>query len=392
VIELLFWGLALVVLYAYVGYPLLIAVAAWLRPAPSGKHDGGFTPTVGIVVVVYNEEVLLETKLENCLDLDYPRHLLDVLVVSDGSTDGTERIAASMADRGVRLVSLPEQRGKASALNEGVSRAKGEILVLTDVRQRLAPDAVRRLVAHFADASVGAVSGELHLEGNNGHADAVEGVRAYWEYEKFVRQMESRFDSTVGVTGAFYALRSDLFVPLDPRTILDDVAIPMSVVQSGRRVLFDGAADAFDRISDDAAREYRRKVRTLAGNFQLIALRPGLLNPLRNRLLWQFVSHKLVRLLVPWCLLLLLLLSARLAITRGGVYTAVLAAQVAGYGLAAAGWSQERQGRALGLLTIPYSFVLLNVAAAQGLFAFLLRTQTAAWRGREVSDAVDGEA
>jgi poly-beta-1,6-N-acetyl-D-glucosamine synthase len=235
------------------------------------------------------------------------------------------------------------------------------------------------------------VSGELHLEESNGHADAVEGVRAYWEYEKFVRRMESRFDSTVGVTGAFYALRSDLFVPLDPRTILDDVAIPMSVVLSGRRVLFDGAADAFDRISDDAGREYRRKVRTLAGNFQLIALRPGLLNPLRNRILWQLVSHKLLRLVVPWCLLALLLLSAGLAVTRGGIYAAAFAAQVAWYGLAAAGWSRERQGHPLGFLSVPYSFVLLNLAAVQGLFAFLLRTQTAAWRGGEVSSA-DGKA
>src|SRR5439155_446213 len=208
------------------------------------------------------------------------------------------------------VAAAPGPPGKVAALNEAVPLASGEILVLTDARQSLAPDAVRRLVAYFADPTVGAVSGELHLLPSPG--SPVEGVGLYWKYEKLIRKAESRFDSTVGVTGAFYALRKELFLPIDPRTILDDVAIPMRVALAGRRVLFAPEARAWDHVEESAAREYRRKVRTLAGNYQLVALYPALLHPLRNRLLWQLASHKLARLAVPWCLLVLFLASARL--------------------------------------------------------------------------------
>jgi glycosyltransferase involved in cell wall biosynthesis len=375
--ELAFWLSAAVVLYAYAGYPALIALAAWLRPAPRVQKKE-ITPAVTLLIVVRNEEECLEEKLRNALALDYPRERLEILVASDGSTDGTEAIAARFAARGVRLLALAPG-GKAAALNEAVPRAGGDILVLTDARQTLAPDAVRRLAAYFADPTVGAVSGELHLLASPG--SEVDGVGLYWKYEKLLRKAESRFDSTVGVTGAFYALRKELFVPLDPRTILDDVAIPMRATLAGRRVLFAPEARAWDRVEESAAREYRRKVRTLAGNYQLVALYPALLHPLRDRLLWQLVSHKLTRLAVPWCLLVLLLASTRLSVTGAALYRAALAAQALFYLLAMTGGLCSRRWRALHLTSLPYAFVLLNVAAARALVGFLRGTETAAWRG-----------
>lgn len=375
--ELAFWLAAFLVLYAYVGYPALIGLAARVRPAPAVRKGDG-EPEVSLLVLVHNEESTLAGKLESVLGLQYPRERLEVLVVSDGSTDRTEDIAREFASSGVRLLALPGPRGKAASLNDAVPVARGEILALTDARQPLAPDALRQLTAYFADPTVGAVSGELHLSAPDGAA--AEGVSVYWSFEKLVRRAESRFDSTVGVTGALYAVRRSLFVPLDPRTILDDVAVPMEVVLSGRRVVFAPEARAWDRIAESPGREYRRKVRTLAGNFQLVALRPALLHPLRNRLFWQLVSHKLCRLAVPWCLLVLLVASARLGLAGRGAYAAAFAAQALFYGVAGLGFLRARGRRPLRLASIPYAFALLNLAAARGLVGFLRGSESAAWK------------
>jgi len=231
-------------------------------------------------------------------------------------------------------------------------------------------------VQHFADPRVGAVSGELHL----GEADgAGRGVDLYWKYEKLIRRTESQIDSTVGVTGALYALRKELFRPLDPRIILDDVAIPMDVVQAGLRVLFEPGARVFDRASNASDTEYRRKLRTLAGNYQLVFLEPWLLDPRRNRLWWQFVSHKLTRLAVPWCLLAAF--GASLALAESGwFYQHLFLLQAAFYLLAVAGWLLDSYHAAPRWLAFPYAFLLLNLAAASSLFGFLLGTQKAAWK------------
>jgi cellulose synthase/poly-beta-1,6-N-acetylglucosamine synthase-like glycosyltransferase len=376
VVAFLFWLAAGVVVYAYVGYPALIHLAARLWPAPPVREDES-TPTVTVVIAAHNEEACLGEKLRSVLALDYPRDRLEILVGSDGSTDRTEAIAAGFAESGVRLLAFPGPRGKAAVLNDVTAHARGDILVMTDARQTLAPDAVRRLVSCFADPMVGAVSGELHLLPSPD--SPARGVGLYWRYEKAVRQAESRFDSTVGVTGALYALRRALFKPLDPRTILDDVAVPMEIVLAGYRVLFAPKASAFDHIESDSRREYRRKVRTLAGNYQLLALRPALLDPLRNRLLWQLISHKVSRLAVPWCLLLLLLASALLARAHW-FYAMALVAQLAFYGLALAGWRSARRQRPLRLTSLPYTFALLNLAAASGLLGFLRGTTRATWK------------
>jgi cellulose synthase/poly-beta-1,6-N-acetylglucosamine synthase-like glycosyltransferase len=369
------------VLYAYLGYPAMVALAAWLRPAPAVRKSA-ITPDLTVIIVARNEESCLEDKLLNCLSLDYPPDRREVLVVSDGSTDRTETIVEGFSSRGVRLLSLRPARGKAAALNEAVPLSRGEVLLLTDARQHLAPDAARRLVACLADPAVGAVSGELHLRPPTAPSPGG-GVAAYWSLEKRLRRAESRLDSTVGVTGALYALRKDLFHPLDERTVLDDVALPMEVVMAGRRVVFEPGAAAWDTISSDPAHEYRRKVRTLAGNYQLVRLRPALLDPRRNRLFWQLVSHKLARLAVPWCLLLLLASSAVLA-ASGPFGKAALSLQLAFYAVAlvagaARPWSPR--GWISRVLSLPYAFVLLNAAAAAALLEALRGRPTAAWKG-----------
>jgi cellulose synthase/poly-beta-1,6-N-acetylglucosamine synthase-like glycosyltransferase len=377
--EGLLWASGLLVLYSYVGYPVLIALLARLRPAPPVAR-APIEPKVTLLIVAHNEEERIGAKLRNSLAIDYPRDRLDILVASDGSWDGTDEVVSSFSRDGVRLLRLPGPKGKPSALNEAVPLAEGEILVLCDARQRLDKAAVRELVSHFADPTVGAVSGELHIDAENGSASG-EGVGLYWRYEKAIRRAESVCGSTVGATGALYAFRKALFRPLDPGTILDDVAVPMRVAEAGYRVTFEPAAAAFDEACKDAACEYRRKVRTLAGNYQLVALYPSFLDPRRNRLTWHFVSHKLSRLVVPWCLAVCLLSSGWLWAVRGSApHGAVFAAQVLFYALAGAGFALERLGRRPRLLSVPCAVTLLNVAAAAALPGFLRGTQKAAWK------------
>jgi cellulose synthase/poly-beta-1,6-N-acetylglucosamine synthase-like glycosyltransferase len=377
-LEPVFWLCASGVVYTYLGYPVLIALLARVQPAPPVRKSP-HTPAVSVVIAVHNEEDTIERKLGNSLALDYPQDRLEVVVASDGSDDRTNVIVASYPSNRVRLVEVA-RGGKAHALNAGVAGARGDVLVMTDAREEVESRAVRELVASLADPAVGAVSGELHIRGFE-EAEGGEGVGLYWRYEKAIRRAESLFDSTVGVTGALYAVRRELYVPLDPRTVLDDVAVPMRVVMAGYRVVFESAARVFDRVADTPRREYGRKTRTLAGNYQLLALLPELLDPRQNRLFFQLVSHKVARLAVPWWLLLLYGTSGLLAAEGRLLYVIAFAGQSVFYLLAVLGWLRSRYGRGPRVLDFFYSFTFLNLAAAVGLVGFLRGAATAGWKG-----------
>ena len=301
-------------------------------------------PGVSIIIAARNEARRLPARLENLLACDYPPDRMQIVVASDGSTDHTLDALTPYLSR-IEVLMLPP-RGKASALNAAVSRARHPILVFADARQRFAPDAIRRLVRHFSQPSVGAVSGELVLDCEGGEAPSTigDGVGAYWKYEKWLRRHEAIVGSTLGVTGAIYAMRRTLWRPLPDETILDDVLGPMRIVLQRYRVTFDPTARAYDETAPDAAVETRRKVRTLAGNFQLVALEPRLLLPGVNPVWFQFVSHKLGRLLVPYALGAALVASLWLA-PASWVYASAAAGQVAFYGLAAYGAVLEHRAR-----------------------------------------------
>lgn len=344
--EYLFWISAIVIGYVYLGYPLLAAGLARVfgRAPRKAPFPDGRWPSISIVIAARNEASRLPDRVANLLEADYPGRR-EIIVVSDGSTDGTAEALRPLAGF-LRLIEIP-RGGKAQALNAGVAAARGEILVFADARQRFAPDALRELIANFADPSVGGATGELVLDCETGRADSSvgDGVGLYWKYEKWQRRNESLLRSTLGATGAIYALRRSVWRPLPPDTLLDDVLAPMRAVLAGYRVVFDDRAVAYDSVSPDAAAEARRKTRTLAGNYQILAQEPRLLVPVLNPVWLQYTSHKIGRLVVPWALLLFLIASAAL-VDDGWIYASALVAQLGFYGLAALGALIEARSRA----------------------------------------------
>jgi cellulose synthase/poly-beta-1,6-N-acetylglucosamine synthase-like glycosyltransferase len=432
-VRTLFWTSAAVIAYVYVGYPLLLDV--WARIAARGRRPSALAlpqrvEGVSIVIAARNEAARLPGRIRNLLTLDYPPHLRQIIVASDGSTDDTAEALACFADE-IELIEVPPL-GKAAALNAGVARARFDILVFTDARQTFATDALQALTRRFSDPDVGGVTGELMLGCEAGgrrsgsdrrHAAAAgpadgdrrvaierrshlrsavaEGVGLYWRYEKALRRRESVVGSTLGATGAIYALRRSLWQPLPEGTLLDDVLAPMRAVLAGRRVIFEPLARAFDATPADSVGEARRKVRTLAGNFQILWLEPRLLVPFVNPVWLQYVSHKIGRLVVPYALLGLLTASLALA-GRHPLYAAALFAQGVFYLLGAYGaWFERnaqlrlsRQSSArLTMLRvhrphggdwldrtarIAFTFIRLNVAAVAALAAVALRTKV--WR------------
>jgi biofilm PGA synthesis N-glycosyltransferase PgaC len=369
-----FWLAAALIAYTYVGYPAWLWVRALWRGRPVLR--GACTPFVSIVMVVRNEEDVLESKLKNLLELDYPQGMSEIVVVSDGSTDRTEAILRVHApDSRVKVVLNQLSQGKAAALNDGAEIAQGEILVFTDSRQIIEPAALRRLLENFADPDVGCASGELML-GDPLRGESGEGLSLYWRTEKLVRGLESASGSVVGATGALYAVRRELMTSIPKGTILDDVYIPMHVVRERKRVVFDPRARAWDTPNLSSTREFSRKVRTLGGNYQLLQIAPWLLSG-KNPIRFEFVSHKLLRLAAPIALVLLLLTPVDL---HAPFYRGVLVLELLFYALSAVSLARPAQTGVLARIAdAAGTFVMLNGAAVVALANFLAGRR-AAWR------------
>ena len=359
------------IFFTNAGYPMLLYFRARFWPKP--VRAASVLPRLTILLAVFNEEKNLPGKLANLAASDYPADRFDIVVVSDGSVDGTDKILAKWEGPRRQSVKLPRHKGKAAALNAGVAKADGEIIVFTDTRQAIAPNALNMLVANFSDPGVGCVSGELVLRETR-MAHPSEGLGLYWRVEKKIRYWEGLVGSTVGATGALYAVRRNLLSPLPPDLILDDVYIPLHVARQGQRVVFEPQALAWDDFKPSASHEFRRKLRTLAGNYQLLQLAPWVLTP-SNPLLAEFVCHKVLRLLVPFALISLLVSAFWL---RGGLYGSVLALQLVFYALAGLGLFRLRLGLLSRLSNISLAFTVLNTAACLA-FIYFITGKKAVW-------------
>jgi len=367
-----FWIAAIVIAYTYVGYPMWLWVRSRWSPRPVRR--GAIEPTVSVLMVVRNEEAVIERKLENLLTLDYPAEKLEVVVVSDGSTDRTQAILGRYAHHPKVQVLLKElSEGKAAGLNDAMRMATGEIAMFTDARQAIEAGALRLAIENFADSEVGCVSGELML-GDPDSGETERGMGMYWLIEKKIRELESASGSVAGATGAVYCARRDLLAPLPEGTILDDVLLPMQAVRRGGRVVFDSRARAWDAPNLGDSREFGRKVRTLSGNYQLLQLAPWLLSS-KNPIRFEFVSHKLMRLAVPFALLAVFLTSAFIA---DPFYRAVLFAQVIFYALSLTALAGFRFGPFSRVADVARTFVVLNSAAVVAFVNFVTGRK-AAW-------------
>jgi biofilm PGA synthesis N-glycosyltransferase PgaC len=358
----------LILVYTYVGYPLAIGALARLRAVRPRRYPD-WEPTVTACVAAYNAGATIDAKLASLVALAYPAQKLEILVYSDGATDDTNALVEKWAARDPRIRLIRGQRrlGKPTGLNRMRSLASGEVLLITDARQPLASGALRALLDVLGDLGVGCVTGNLVCQGPAGSG-------VYWRYENWIRRQEARFRSVVGMTGPIAAVRKSDLGLLPPDLILDDMWIPMRLRLHGRKVLFSEEAVAYDRAFDDA-REFGRKVRTLAGNYQIFARMPALLSPRANPSWFETVSHKVLRLLCPWALLVLFVVSAAGAAASGGAFgwRVLLAGQMGFYAAALVG------GRAGRLAAVARTFLVLHVAAVVGLWRFLRGQQKVTW-------------
>jgi len=383
--EIIFWLSIITILYIYIGYPLLIYLLSFFYKKPV-KRTYPY-PIVSIIMSVYNEEVNIENKIKALLELNYPESRMEILIGSDGSMDRTDEIVKEYAaghrsqvtghrlnDEKIRFFRQEVRQGKPSMLNLLAKEAKGEILVFTDTRQRLDKNAIDELVKNFADHRVGSVSAALFYENENNNKTGA-GIGLYWEYEKFIRKSESKMGSMLGATGALYAIRKELFPELPKDLILDDVYIPMKIVEKGYRAIFDSKAKVYDKVFQNPKEEFMRKARTLAGNYQLFFYLRGLFNPFRGKISWQFFSHKFLRLIVPF--LLIAIFINNVFILNKPFYMFIFILQITFYSLAFFGLVLKYKNR---IFDIPYMFCVMNSAAIVGLYRLLTHKQDVLWQ------------
>lgn len=377
----IFWASAAFIVWVLLGYPLLLHFLARAFGKPIRRRD--WTPSVSVLLAVRSGEDQLRKKLETILAQDYPADRMEVFVLSDRGGEGIARVAAEYADRGVRLIQS-SGRGKAAALNAGIEAAAGQVLFFTDLRQELDPGSLRALTACLADPDVAVVSGELIIR--DAETKEASDVGLYWRYEKWIRKNLSRLDSIHGATGCIYAMKREYAVRLPERTLLDDVHQPLAAFFEGKRVVFEERARAYDYPTDLDA-EFKRKVRTLAGVYQVIGEYPRLLGP-GNRMWLHFVSHKLGRLLLPFALIAAFASSWFLPEPWR---TPTVAAQLAFYALALIDPALPDKFPLKRLTSPARVFVVLMVAAFSAA-SILFQPNRDFWQETKVAGATDSSS
>lgn len=354
-LKLLFWSSLLLIVWTYLGYYLALLLASRWSCRKAGK--AAFSPEVSLVITAYNEAGNIGRKIENCLALSYPRSKLEIIVVSDGSTDETEAICRSYREKGVLLVVSPERKGKDFSQGKGVAVARGEIIVFTDATTFLKEDAIDEIAANFADETVGCVSGR---DWPNSSSPGSSGEGAYVKYEMRLRALESKVNSTVVVSGCFFAIRKKLCDNWHPG-LTSDFYLPIISYMNGYRVTMDETAIAYYNVSSNPREEFQRKVRTVVNGLDVLLKFKSVLNPVKYG--WfalQMVSHKLIRWLVPFCLILMLVLNAIL-FGQGDTYRVILIAQVLFYALATLSFPFKKV-QEFALFKISLFFVISNIS------------------------------
>ena len=372
-LEVAFWLSTLLPLYAYAGYPLILILLRRFRSRPVQK--GSVTPFVSLLIPAYNEAEVIAEKIENSKALDYPEDRLEIVVASDGSTDGTTEIAQRYADNSrVRVLAYEQNRGKIPTLNASIPQLRGDVVVFSDAAAMLSADSVRILMTSYADPSVGAASGLYKVvkadEANMGKSEDF-----YWRYETYLKILESDISSVLGAHGHLHSIRKQLYPFPPPGTINDDYVIPVAVLKHGYRAVYEPRAVVYEKAQEMEG--FGRRVRIMAGNVQQLREIKTLLTPLQPLPLFFFLSHKASRLVVPFAILVSLITCAALAATGSRFYTALLVLQGLFYALAAAGWAIPLYPKTLRL---PYYFCMINTATFLGAYHALTDLRKVSWK------------
>ena len=391
-VAFLFWLSAGVLIYVFVGFPLILILRGLLLPRPYKQDD--ITPSVSLIIAAYNEAGVIEEKLKNTLSLDYPPDRLEIIVASDGSTDGTDEIVKRYAERGVRLLALP-RGGKIPALNTASSQAKGEILVFSDANSMYAPDALRALVRPFADPKVGGVAGnQCYLPADKQSLGGI-GEQLYWNFDQYLKEIASRAGNAISATGSMYAIRRSLFEPI-PTGVTDDFMISTNVIKKGYRLVYALDARTYEPVSSDTGMEFKRKVRVITQGLQAVMLHRQLLNPFRYGFYAvQLFSHKLLRRLMAIPLIVLFVTSL-LLVSISLFYEIAALAQSAFYGLALIGIVIERVGPAyprplkplFRMLSIPYFFCAVYISSLVAVLNLLRGNRIELWEPQRADPKV----
>jgi cellulose synthase/poly-beta-1,6-N-acetylglucosamine synthase-like glycosyltransferase len=380
-VKCLFWSCLLLMGYSYLGYPLVLAAACRLqrllgRRSAAAEEPIAEWPRVTMLVAAYNEARVIEEKIANCLALKYPADRLRVVIASDGSSDATNRLVAACPDPRIQLIAYTERRGKIGTLNATIPALEDEIIVMSDANTMYAPDAVQKLVRHFADRRIGCVCGELVLESpTQGAPGGGSGEGLYWKYETLLKRMESRLGFLLGATGGIFAMRKSLFRPLPPTTIVEDFVTAMKILEGGHRVCYEPEARATECTAPTMRDEMKRKSRIGAGGFQAIGMTAAMLNPLRGMPAMGYWSHKLLRWFVPFLMLGALVSSALLS--SQPFYALALTAQLLSVAIGLQGLRPSAADHRL-VRPVRY-FLLMNLALLIGFFRFLRGTQRVTW-------------
>lgn len=372
--ECVFWLSALVIGYTYLGYPILLWILARVKPRPVVAAD--ITPTVSVIVAAYNEEGSIAGRISGLLAQDYPRTQMEIIVASDGSTDATDAVVTAHKDAEVKLVRVEGRQGKSAAQNAAVEVAHGEILVFTDATTVIANDGIRKLVRSFGDSTVGCVGTKLTYVSKGGSATGA-GGSSYWNYERWIKTMESTVNSLIGVSGCFYGVRKRLYEKIPPN-LISDFTIALVTYEKGFRVVYEEGAQSFEETLEDSENELSMRVRVAVRTYAALWAKRHLLNPLRYGLFaFQLISHKVLRYAVPAFLVTLFI--ANIALMGRPVYQATFLLQASVYLGALAGYRSQRQGSRRGFLDKPYYFALANLAAVIALFRFLRGDHMVTW-------------
>jgi cellulose synthase/poly-beta-1,6-N-acetylglucosamine synthase-like glycosyltransferase len=382
--EILFWTCAGLVFCVYCGYPIVLAILGFWSPQRSIPENLSF-PRVSLIISAFNEQSVLAKKLANSINLNYPEGLLEVVVVSDCSDDDTDDIVKSFSGAGVRLIRQTERLGKTSGLNLAVPQTSGEIIVFSDANALYQSDALRNLVKHFSDPTVGYVVGNARYTDRTGLTASAESEGLYWKLEAWLKQKESRFGSVVGGDGAIYAIRRELFTPLKI-TDINDLVNPLQIIACGFRGVYEPSAVCYEDAGDSFEKEFRRKIRIISRSLNALRRVPSVLLPWNQFRHWMcLILHKALRWFVPIFLLVIFMCS--LLLWRYWLYRLAAVVQAGFYALALVAWVMGPRRSSFKGLYLPYYFCLVNLASLFGIVKFCSGSFSATWQTVRENDS-----